>query len=258
MAIFVGTSGWEYPEWVGPVYPRFGVRDRLRYYAHLFPVVEVNATFYRLPAPSLARSWLERTPAGFRFAAKFPRSVTHVRRLDAAAPDLARFRAVVEPIRAAGRLAALLLQLPPWLPFDAPAFRAFARAVPADLPVAVEFREPSWLVPEAFDLLRELRWAYTVVDEPLLPVRLETTAPFAYLRLHGHGRPLWYDYTYAPDEIASWVPRVRALARAAETVYVFFNNHFRGDAVANGRALADALGLPPPPGGRRLDPAPPG
>jgi uncharacterized protein YecE (DUF72 family) len=257
MGILLGTSGWEYSEWVGPVYPRVGGRDRLRYYAGIFPIVEVNSTFYRLPAPSVARRWVERTPAGFRFAAKFPQSITHHERLKGSGDDLARFLEVLRPIREAGRFAAALLQLPPSLPFDEPTVRAFAARIPSDLPVAVEFREASWMAPSVFDLMRELRWAYVVVDEPFLPIRLEVTAPFAYLRLHGRGHPLWYDYTYSPAELAAWVPRIEELARRADPVYVFFNNHFRGDAAAHARTMSAALGLPPPPGAYRLDRSPP-
>ncbi|EQD51538.1 protein containing DUF72, partial [mine drainage metagenome] len=102
-AIRIGTSGWDYPEWVGPVYPKHGVSDRLRYYARLFPIVEINSTFYRLPPPSVAASWVRRTPAGFRFAAKFPRTITHELRLVGAETELRRFLDVLGPIRAAGK-----------------------------------------------------------------------------------------------------------------------------------------------------------
>jgi uncharacterized protein YecE (DUF72 family) len=249
--ILLGTSGWDYPEWVGRVYPKRPIPDRLRYYAGLFPIVEVNSTFYRLPAPSVAASWARRTPAGFRFTAKFPRTITHDLRLVGAEEELRRFLAVLRPLVDAGKLAAALLQLPPSLGFEPGPVRAFFASLPRELPVAVEFREPSWLVPAAFDLLREFGLAHVIVDEPHLPITLETTASFAYVRWHGHGDPLWYDYTYRPEELAAWVPRVRALAEQVGTVYGFFNNHFRGDAAINCRSLSEELGLPPPPGAPR-------
>jgi uncharacterized protein YecE (DUF72 family) len=252
-SILLGTSGWDYPEWVGHVYPPRDVPDRLRYFARLFPVVEVNSTFYRLPPPSVAASWVRRTPAGFRFAAKFPQTITHDLRLVGTDEELARFLAVLHPIREAGRFAAALLQLPPSLPFDEGTVRTFYASLPRDLPVAVEFRERSWLVPESYALLEEFRLAYVVLDGPHLPIDLRVTAPFAYVRWHGHGSPIWYDYTYSEPELAAWVPRIRTLAANADTVYGFFNNHFRGDAATNGRTLAEALGLPPPPGTSRLD-----
>ena len=251
--ILLGTSGWDYPEWVGRVYPPGGVADRLRYYASLFPIVEVNSTFYRLPPPSVAASWVRRTPAGFRFAAKFPQTITHALRLVGTDEEVARFLAVLKPIRDAGRFAAALLQLPPSLPFDAATVRTFYTSLPRDLPVAVEFRERSWLVPESYALLEEFDLAYVVLDGPHLPIDLRITAPFAYVRWHGHGSPTWYDYAYSAEELASWVPRLRTLAEGSDVVYGFFNNHFRGDAATNGRSLAEALGLPPPPGSSRLD-----
>jgi uncharacterized protein YecE (DUF72 family) len=252
-AILLGTSGWDYPEWVGRVYPPHDVKDRLRFYTNLFPIVEVNSTFYRLPAPSVAASWVRRTPSRFRFAAKFPQTITHDLRLMGTDEELARFLAVLRPMRDAGKFAAALLQLPPSLPFDPGTVRNFYASLPRDLPVAVEFRERSWLVAESYALLEEFGLAHVVLDGPHLPIDLRVTAPFAYVRWHGHGNPIWYDYTYSAAELSAWVPRVRTLAENATTVYGFFNNHFRGDAATNGQSLAEALGLPPPPGAPRLE-----
>lgn len=251
--ILLGTSGWDYPEWVGPVYPKHGASDKLRYYTGLFPIVEVNSTFYRLPPVSVAESWVRRTPARFRFTAKFPQAITHDKRLVGVDEELRAFLRVVAPLQEAGKFSAALLQLPPSLPFEPATVRGFYESIPADLPVAVEFREPSWLSSESFDLLREFRFAYVVVDEPHLPVRLERTGRFVYVRWHGHGAPLWYDYAYSKPELDGWVPRVRELADGPEPVLGFFNNHFRGDAVANARTISELLGLPPPPWSARLD-----
>jgi len=128
--ILLGTSGWDYPEWSGRVYPRRGASDKLRYYAGLFPIVEVNSTFYRLPPPSVTASWVKRTPAGFRFAAKFPQTITHDLRLVRTDEELARFLAVLKPIREGGKFAAALLQLPPSLPFEPTTVRHFYETLP--------------------------------------------------------------------------------------------------------------------------------
>jgi uncharacterized protein YecE (DUF72 family) len=249
-ALLLGTSGWDYPEWVGRVYPPSGAADRLRQYGRWFPIVEVNSTFYRLPAPSVAASWAARTPSSFRFAAKFPQTITHDRRLEGTEEELARFLAVLAPLRDAGKFVAALLQLPPSLPFDPGTVERFYELLPRDLPVAVEFRERSWLCAESYALLHRFGLANVVVDGPHLPIALEVTAPFAYVRWHGHGRPIWYDYAYSPAELAAWVPRLRALADVAGSVYGFFNNHFRGDAAVNCRSLSELLGIPPPGKGR--------
>ena len=251
--VLLGTSGWDYPEWVGPVYPRRGAEDKLRYYAGRFSIVEVNSTFYHLPSVAVAASWVRRTPSRFLFAAKFPQTITHEKQLVGADDALRQFLQVIRPVREANKFAAALLQLPPSLKFEPGTVRSFYESLPKDLPVAVEFREPSWLAPESFELLKEFSLAYVIVDEPHLPIQLEVTAPFAYVRWHGHGTTIWYDYTYSPQEIAAWVPRVQAVAEKVETVYGFFNNHFRGDAAVNCQSLAEALGIPPPPWRSRLD-----
>ena len=246
-ALQLGTCGWDYPEWVGPFYPSRGAPDKLRYYASRFPIVEVDSTFYRLPPPSVAASWVRRTPSRFRFAAKFPKTITHELQLERTDQELARFLEVLAPLRGAGRLVAALLQLPPFLRFEPERVRAFYASLPPELPVAVEFRERSWLAPASYALLREFGLANVVVDGPHLPVALEVTAPFAYVRWHGHGTSVWYDYTYSAAELAAWVPRLRELEGRTEAVYGFFNNHFRGDAAVNCRSLSEELGLAPPP-----------
>jgi uncharacterized protein YecE (DUF72 family) len=242
--LWIGTSGWDYPEWEGRIYPPHGASDKLRYYARLFPIVEVDATFYRLPPPSIAASWVARTPSRFRFAAKFPRTITHELQLRGTDAELARFLEVLEPLRSAGKFVAALLQLPPYLPFEPSRVRSFYERLPRELPVAVEFREPSWLVPESYALLREFGLANVLVDGPHLPFATEVTGSFAYVRWHGHGAPVWYDYAYSRAELETWVPRLRSLLERTEVVYGFFNNHFRGDAVVNARTLAEELGLP--------------
>ncbi len=242
--LWIGTSGWDYPEWEGRIYPPRGAPDKLRYYARLFPIVEVDSTFYRLPPPSVAASWVRRTPGRFRFAAKFPKSITHELQLRGTDAELARFLEVLRPLRESGKFVAALLQLPPFLAFEADRVRRFYESLPRDLPVAVEFREPSWLEAPSYALLREFGLANVLVDGPHLPIASEVTAPFAYVRWHGHGAPVWYDYAYSRSELAAWVPRLQALIESTTAVYGFFNNHFRGDAAVNARTLAEELGLP--------------
>jgi uncharacterized protein YecE (DUF72 family) len=250
----IGCSGWDYAEWVGRFYPLRGTVDRLRRYAQTFPVVEVDSSFYHLPTIRTVEGWARRTPAGFRFAAKFFQEITHERRLEGAEEALREQYRVFEPLREAGKLSAFLLQLPPSLAFDERVVRRFYEALPPDPPVAVEFRERSWLAPASLDLLREFHLSTTIVDEPLLPVDLTLTNPdLAYVRWHGHGSPLWYDYTYSEDELRPWVARLAALTEKARTVLGFFNNHFRADAPQNALELSAMVGLRPPAWSGRLD-----
>ena len=251
--IRLGTSGWDYPEWTGRVYPP------QRGYGTSFVSTRAASRSSRStprstgsPPVAVAESWARRTPAEFRFAAKFPQTITHDRRLVGTAEELKRFLAVLRPLQAAGKLAAALLQLPPSLKFEPGTVRTFYESLPPTLPVAVEFREPSWLEPASIDLLREFRLAYTVVDEPMLPIQLETTAPFAYVRWHGHGREVWYDYTYSAEELAAWVPRVQQLSERVPEVSRLLQQPLpwrrggeRGDAPRGARPGPAAVVLPP-------------
>jgi len=246
-AIYLGTSGWDYPEWVGRFYPKRGAQDRLHFYTGSFPIVEVNSTFYRLPPVSVAQSWVHRTPKGFRFALKFPQTITHDKRLVGAEAEIGEFARFLKPLQEAGKLAAALVQLPPSLPFEPATVRRFYESIPPGIPVAVEPRERSWVQPASKGLLEEFGFAYVLVDEPLLPIDLAVTAPFSYVRWHGHGKEIWYDYTYPPEELRAWAPRLAQLREQTEAVYGFFNNHFRGDAAVNARTLSELLHLPPPP-----------
>ena len=246
-AIYIGTSGWDYAEWVGRFYPKHGASDRLRYYTSFFPIIEVNSTFYRLPPVSVAQSWARRTPPDFKFTLKFPQTITHDKLLVGAEQEVQQFAQFLRPLQESGKLAAALVQLPPSLPFEPSTVRRFYESIPRGIPIAVEPRERSWMLPESKKLLEEFRFAYVVVDEPLLPVDLTVTAPFTYVRWHGHGTRIWYDYTYREDELREWVPRVEDLKQRTEAIFGFFNNHFRGDAPVNARTLSEMLGLAPPP-----------
>jgi uncharacterized protein YecE (DUF72 family) len=174
----------------------------------------------------------------------------------------ARFRAFLEPLRVAGRLGTVLLQFPPWTQ----ATRGNARKLEetlerwADIPLAVEFRHRSWLDPErrerVHDMLRAARASYVVVDEPdvplggVPPVLAVTNPELAIVRFHGHNKAGWrrgstvaerFDYLYAPEELAAWVPSVKELAGEAKQVHAVFNNCVRNYAVVDAKGLAVLL-----------------
>ncbi|MFQ5987055.1 MAG: DUF72 domain-containing protein [Thermoplasmata archaeon] len=233
--IRLGTSGWDYEEWIGPFYRRRSA-SKLQAYAAVFDTAEINSTFYRVPSPGMVMGWTTRSPGKMSFAAKVPQTVTHDRLLKVekgADRELQAYTNLMAPLLDAGKLGVLLLQLPPRLRFYENRTRAFFEALPPDFPFAIEFRNASWMVPEAFELLKEFGVAYTVVDEPLLPPEVHLTSSLAYFRWHGHGRDPWYDYRYAPEELRPWAPRLEEAARQADRVYGYFNNHFHGYAPEN-------------------------
>jgi uncharacterized protein YecE (DUF72 family) len=240
-----GCSGWDYEEWIGPVY-RNASESKLAAYARVFDTAEINSTFYRAPSPGMVQGWARYSPEDFLFAAKVPQTVTHDRLLDVgkgADADVRSFAELMRPLRDAGKLGPLLLQLPPRLRFVKPAIHRFLDALPDGFAFALEPRNKTWMDPEAFELLRETGVAYTVVDEPLLPPDLHVTADVAYIRWHGHGNDPWYDYRYSEDELKAWVPRVEQVASQAQTLFGFFNNHYHGYAPENALQILRMLGV---------------
>lgn len=254
--IRIGTSGFSYPDWRGPFYPaRLADRQMLDYYAERFSIVEINATYYHIPATRTMDGLARRAAGRIEFAVKAHREMTHAR--DGYASSMRAFRDALTPLRDARLLAAILVQFP--FSFKpAPAERDFVRRIAQDLapdPVAVEFRHESWLDEATFALLRTLGAALCCVDAPRLPGLpppvAVATAPFAYVRFHGRNARNWwkvtgdagprYDYLYSEPELREWVPRLRRLAADTDRCYAFFNNHVRGQAVTNAGMLAALL-----------------
>ena len=228
-----GCSGWDYEEWIGPFY-RSSQQSKLAAYSAVFDTVEINSSFYRAPTKGMVLGWTKYSPEGFRFAAKVPQTVTHDKLLSPAAErELKDFCETMRPLLDAGKLGPLLLQLPPRLRFSDKAIRPFLALLPREFPWALEPRNKTWMVPEAFDLLKEFQVAYTIVDEPLLPADVHVTADFAYFRWHGHGKDPWYDYHYSLPQLREWAPKVQEVAGRAKEVYGFFNNHYHGYAPEN-------------------------
>ena len=240
-----GCSGWDYEEWVGPLY-RSESERKLQAYARIFNTAEINSTFYRPPSQGMVFGWARYSPEDFIFAAKVPQTVTHDRLLNVekgAGTELFNYCELMRPLLDAGKLGPLLLQLPPRLRFEEKHIGTFLDVLPRDFQFSLEPRNKSWMIPEAFDLLRKYKVAYTVVDEPLLPADVHITADFGYFRWHGHGQEPWYDYRYTQEELQAWVPKVQEAAGKSEVIYGFFNNHFHGYAPENCLQILEMLGV---------------
>lgn len=235
----IGCSGWNYDSWRGALYPP-GVPQRswLEVYAETFDTVEVNATFYRLIARTAVERWVEQTPPGFLFAVKVSRYLTHVRRLSDIAPGVARFMERIEPLREAGRLAALLWQLPENFRRDEERLAGALALLPAGRH-AFEFRHPSWFAEPVYELLRRHGVALVVGDHPERPFQtLEATAPFRYVRFHHGSRGRRGNYSGA--ELDAWAATLHAMRRETDLL-VYFNNDWEAFAPRNARALRTRL-----------------
>jgi uncharacterized protein YecE (DUF72 family) len=283
--IRVGTAGWTDKTLIdsGWYPPEAGhAEQRLRYYSSQFPLVEVDSTYYALPAEQTAKAWAERTPDRFTFNVKafslFTQHPTPVRALprdlrEAAEktgkdrvylrdvdPEVAgqawdRFRNALEPLRAAGKLGAILLQFPPWFPVGRAnkqyVLDCAERAGPDR--VCVEFRNHTWMTEdnqqETLNFLSAHDLPYVSVDMPQgysnsIPPVLAATSDLAVVRLHGHSDK-WeskniherFGYQYSGEELAAWAPRVQRLAEDAAATHVVFNNCYRDYAQVNARQL---------------------
>lgn len=253
----VGTSGFSYEDWKGPFYPEKCAKGgMLSFYAERFDTVEINATYYVIPGPRSVEGMIRKAGEGFEFTIKAHQDMTHNR--EKAADAIPRFLEALKPLVARGKLGCVLLQFP-YSFHNNPVNRDFLRFVVEKLapyPVVIEFRNRDWIDDRTIDLLRELGAGFCCVDEPRLrglpPPIAEATSDVAYVRFHGRNSAAWwthekaaerYDYIYKPEELAEWVPRIHTLSEKALKVFVFFNNHVRGQAPANARMLKEMLGL---------------
>jgi uncharacterized protein YecE (DUF72 family) len=229
MQLRIGTAGWSIPRAHAAAFPATGTH--LARYAAVLPCAEINTSFYRPHRPATYARWAASVPAGFRFAVKLPRAITHEARLDHAEPLLDRFLAEATALGEA--LGPLLVQLPPSLPFRPTGFFAQLRARHAG-DIVCEPRHPGWFTPEAEALLLAHRIARVAADPAILPAAAEPGAwpGLAYWRLHGS--PRMYHSPYGPARLA---PLARRLAADTGPSWVILDN------TAEGHALADALHL---------------
>jgi len=160
-------------------------------------------------------------------------------------PKLEIFLDLMRPLQLGGKLACLLIQLPPKYSYNPDNHEAFFQLLDPMFRYAVEFRNKTWLLPETktFSLLERYNVAYTIVDEPLLPPEVHIPADFAYFRWHGHGENIWFDYRYTQEELEPWVQKVEQTAVKVKKVYGYFNNHYHGYAPENCLQLIERLGL---------------
>ncbi len=257
--LLVGTSGYSYPEWVdGGFYPPgTPAREMLVQYAKIFPVTELNYTWYQMPKAATMERMVPKVPRDFGFAAKLTRTLTHEIKAEQWRGEAVRYRDGMAPLIQTGKLLAVLMQFPP--AFDRSrknrVYLAALLDALAGLPLAVEFRNASWAVDRVFYELENRHTTLVAVDEPDLPglfppLDVVTNPDFFYIRFHGRNTRGWrsgnmqkqFDYDYTDDELAEWIDRrIVKMAGQAKNGVIFFNNHVRGQAVGNAARLVDLL-----------------
>lgn len=279
MRLRIGTSGYSYPGsppkgWYGIFYPETKRKrfDELGYYSSFFDAVEINTSFYRPPARGMAESWVKKTPADFEFAIKVWQKFTHPMRLGESAGDTEKnwegpveadveiFRRSIGALSDSGKLGVLLFQYPAGFHYTDKNVEKLRWTLQAfkDYPKAVELRHRSWSdrSEETKTLLQQSGATWTVLDEPKFATSVvqefKPAGEILYLRLHGRNQKKWwshgeawerYDYFYGPEEIRFFADQIKELTQKPPPtkVYVFFNNHARGQAVADALLLKHEL-----------------
>jgi uncharacterized protein YecE (DUF72 family) len=246
----VGCIGWSYDDWKGPFYPAgCPPGEYLERYSRVFDFVEVDSSFYRAPSRAMVEGWARRTPAGFRFALKLPRSITHDDRTGDGAAELAAFLRSLDPLEAAGKLGPILAQFPPEFRFPVGRGRleAVLDGVPSERELAVELRHRSWWAEEAIALLERRRASLVWSVRPGARAPERATGPFLYARFVGDRALTRFDRVQRDgrEEMERFKARFEAEELSGLRVYALVNNHYMGFGPGSAQLLRDVLGLPP-------------
>jgi uncharacterized protein YecE (DUF72 family) len=237
-AVNVGCSGWQYPHWRGDFYPAELPASRwLEHYAQRFDTVEINNSFYRLPEASTFAAWRRRAPAGFLFAVKASRFLTHMKKLKDPEEPIARFFSRAAQL---GRsLGPVLYQLPPRWPLNLERLQVFLDALPRRRRHVIEFREPSWYDDRVFALLERHGVALCLHDMHGSASGRLSIGPFVYARFHG---PSQYSGSYSHAAVEEWADWLAERAAEGKRVFAYFNNDTGGHAPKDAARLRDAVG----------------
>ena len=254
--VLVGTSGYSYTEWVDSGFYPQGTRTpgMLALYADVFPIVELNYTWYQMVRAEAISRMIAKAPKSFLFAAKLTRTLTHERDRDWQ-KELKLYREGIKPLEK--QLAAILIQLPP--NFNRSIQNRYYLAHLLDglhgFPLAVEFRHVSWARDSVYAELEERRVTMVTVDAPSMPglfpcLDVVTNPDLFFVRFHGRNIQGWqsgnmqkkFDYSYSKEELDEWnVQHLQSLRAQAKQGVVFFNNHVCAQAPSNGKLLQSIL-----------------
>jgi uncharacterized protein YecE (DUF72 family) len=232
MKSWVGTSGYNYPEWKGSFYPqKMPAAKMLPYYAERLSTVEINYTFYRIPNQKILAGWSRETPEGFRLTLKAPKRITHIAKLKDCGELLQYFLKTAATL--GPKLGAILFQLPPYLRKDLAVLDEFTSQLPQGVCAAFEFRHASWMDAEVFARLRARNLALCVADSEKFATPVEITASYGYFRLRDEG--------YTPEDLRRWAQVIRASTAACGDVFVYFKHEEAGKGPKFARLLIEAL-----------------
>ena len=238
--VHIGTSGWHYKHWKGQFYPAdLPTTKWLQHYVDHFDTVEINNSFYRLPAASALELWCRQTPAHFCFAVKASRYITHNRKLNDPQNAVDKFLAVIEKLER--RLGPILFQLPPSWKVNVERLDEFLSGIPRGHRYVFEFRNETWNVPQVYEVLRRHNAAFCIYELAGFLSPVEVTADFTYVRLHGPGNK--YQGDYSKQTLRDWADRIAAWRRELKHIFVYFDNDQAAFAAKNALELKQMVSV---------------
>jgi uncharacterized protein YecE (DUF72 family) len=236
--LFIGTSGYSYDDWVGDFYPMdIASNKRLDYYAEHFDTVEINNSFYNLPAKKTFKNWSDSVGGDFVFAIKANHYITHMKNLMVDRKPIARLLERARPL--GSKLGPILFQLPPKWNVNIERLREFIQVLPDNYQFVFEFRNGSWYTEEIYNILKEDNLGFCIHDHQDAPSPEMVTADFAYFRFHGPGG--YYQSKYSDEELENYQIRIMNYLEKGLSVYCYFNNDFQGFAIDNAKKLKSLL-----------------
>lgn len=232
--ISIGTSGWNYKHWKGIFYPEDLPASRwLQFFKDKFSTVEINNSFYRLPGKKTFENWKNSVPAGFIFAVKANRYLTHMKKLSEPEEPLRKMLDNIAGLE--DKLGPVLFQFPPYWPVDTIRLKAFLEILPRDIRFVFEFRNHSWWKEEVFELLNRYNVAYCIYEATGIVTPKVITTDFVYIRFHNPENPQSAHFEY--EALASWAEDMTLWASEGKNVYCYFNNDQSGYALEDGFLL---------------------
>ena len=250
--IYLGTQGWNYKGWTGAFYPpNTKTEETLGLYSKIFDSVEIDSTFYAVPAEGAVRGWEGRTPAGFKFSVKLPSEITHKNRLQDSEAILNHFIQRINLLKE--KLGCILIQLPPdFSPGERKSLSSFLKLLPRHTKFAIEFRDPRWVGDKTLDELRDYNVAFALVDsrwisrDLSISVADRPTADFSYVRWLGP-RDLT-DFSRIQierkEEMEQWARVFETISLKTSTIFGYFNNHFQGHSPASCNIFKSLINIP--------------
>jgi len=250
--LYIGTSGYDYPEWKGLFYPEKTARAKfLEYYSTQFNSLELNGTYYRMPTSAQMQNMITRTSGKVKFTVKAFQDLTHAADKSNFLPFVSEFKTALEPLLADNVLLCALLQFPQSFHYekDQRVYLDLLLNELKDLPVVIEMRNTQWQTDHVYNALRQRNIGWCITDNPSLKnlPKLEyiTTSDIAYIRFHGRNSQMWYkgdnktryDYFYNDTELETFINPIKELLKHTKTVQLFFNNHPESQATVNAKKI---------------------